>query len=1304
MEDGKPVWAPHPTDGFQLGTIVDIGADSLTIEPLKGKGKPFLAPVNQVFPAEDDPNKHVEDNCSLMYLNEATLLNNVRIRYSKDKIYTYVANILIAVNPYVDLPKLYSPDTIQQYRGRSLGTLPPHVYAIADKAYRDMKVLKMSQSIIVSGESGAGKTENTKFVLRYLTTSYGTGQDIDERIVEANPLLEAFGNAKTVRNNNSSRFGKFVEIHFNEKNAVVGGFVSHYLLEKSRITRQGQEERNYHIFYRLCAGAPEDLQQKFYLGSPDTYRYLNRGCTRYFANKETDKQIPQNRKSPEHMKAGPLKDPLLDDQGDYTRMSVAMKKIGLDDTEKLDLFRVVAGVLHLGNVDFEEGGSTSGGCIIKNQSSQPLEHCAELLGLDEQDLRVSLTSRVMHTSAGGAKGAIKVPLKVEQANNARDALAKAVYSRLFDHVVTRVNQCFPFESSANFIGVLDIAGFEYFEHNSFEQFCINYCNEKLQQFFNERILKEEQELYQKEGLGVNEVHYVDNQDCIDLVEAKLVGILDILDEENRLPQPSDQHFAEMVHSKHKNHFRLTVPRKSKLAVHRNVRDDEGFIVRHFAGAVCYETTKFVEKNNDALHMSLEVLVSQSKDRFVSELFENSNNSKDSKQKAGKLSFISVGNKFKTQLNILLEKLRSTGSSFIRCVKPNLKMVSHQFEGAQILSQLQCSGMVSVLDLMQGGFPSRAPFHELYNMYKQYMPAKLTRLDPRLFCKALFKALGLNEKDYKFGLTKVFFRPGKFAEFDQIMKSDPDHLAELVKQVNKWLICSRWKKVQWCSLSVIKLKYKILYRASACIMMQKTVRMWLCKKKHKPRIDGLVKVRNLKTRMDKFNEVVAGLKEGQQEMLKQIKDLDASIDALMIKIKTTVMTRIEIDHEHQALVTRSQQLLSAMQKKKQEEEERERLLRIQEEMERERKRREEEEQRRKQEEEDRRLKAEMEVKRKAEEEERKKREEEEKRLQETLQEEMERQLAAEREEEAARQAILEQERRDRELAMRIAQSEAELIPEETQVDAGLRSNGSSVPSSPERVNVPAQPKLKSLTMEEMAKEMSDLLSRGPQVQANKAAAAATKKYELSKWKYAELRDAINTSCDIELLAACREEFHRRLKVYHAWKSKNKKRNAEAEPRAPKSVTDYGHVRLAKNASQQNQSAPPIPARQHEIAMNRQQRYFRIPFIRPGDQYKDLTGKKKGWWYAHFDGPWIARQMELHPDKHPILLVAGKDDMEMCELSLEETGLTRKRGAEILARQYEEIWERCGGVQYLRSAIESRQARPTYATAMLQSMLK
>ncbi|XP_036049116.1 unconventional myosin-VI isoform X7 [Onychomys torridus] len=1285
MEDGKPVWAPHPTDGFQMGNIVDIGPDSLTIEPLNQKGKTFLALINQVFPAEEDSKKDVEDNCSLMYLNEATLLHNVKVRYSKDRIYTYVANILIAVNPYFDIPKIYSSDTIKSYQGKSLGTMPPHVFAIADKAFRDMKVLKMSQSIIVSGESGAGKTENTKFVLRYLTESYGTGQDIDDRIVEANPLLEAFGNAKTVRNNNSSRFGKFVEIHFNEKSSVVGGFVSHYLLEKSRICVQGKEERNYHIFYRLCAGASEDIREKLHLSSPDNFRYLNRGCTRYFANKETDKQILQNRKSPEYVKAGSLKDPLLDDHGDFIRMCTAMKKIGLDDEEKLDLFRVVAGVLHLGNIDFEEAGSTSGGCNLKNKSAPSLEYCAELLGLDQDDLRVSLTTRVMLTTAGGTKGTvIKVPLKVEQANNARDALAKTVYSHLFDHVVNRVNQCFPFETSSYFIGVLDIAGFEYFEHNSFEQFCINYCNEKLQQFFNERILKEEQELYQKEGLGVNEVHYVDNQDCIDLIEVKLVGILDILDEENRLPQPSDQHFTSAVHQKHKNHFRLTIPRKSKLAVHRNLRDDEGFIIRHFAGAVCYETTQFVEKNNDALHMSLESLICESRDKFIRALFESStNNNKDTKQKAGKLSFISVGNKFKTQLNLLLDKLRSTGASFIRCIKPNLKMTSHDFEGAQILSQLQCSGMVSVLDLMQGGFPSRASFHELYNMYKKYMPDKLARLDPRLFCKALFKALGLNEVDYKFGLTKVFFRPGKFAEFDQIMKSDPDHLAELVKRVNLWLVCSRWKKVQWCSLSVIKLKNKIKYRAEACIKMQKTIRMWLCKRRHKPRIDGLVKVGTLKKRLDKFNEVVSALKDGKPEVNRQIKDLEISIDALMAKIKSTMMTREQIQKEYDALVKSSEELLSALQKKKQQEEEAERLRRIQEEMEKERKRREEEERRRHKEEEERRMKLEMEAKRKQEEEERKKREDDEKRIQ----AEVEAQLARQREEESQQQAVLAQECRDRELALRIAQNESELISDEAQSDLALRRTNGARPQ---------------MTPEQIAKEMSEILSRGPAVQATKAA-AGTKKHDLSNWKYAELRDTINTSCDIELLAACREEFHRRLKVYHAWKSKNKKRNTETEQRAPKSVTDYDFAPFLNNSPQQNPAAQ-LPARQQEIEMNRQQRFFRIPFIRPADQYKDPQSKKKGWWYAHFDGPWIARQMELHPDKPPILLVAGKDDMEMCELNLEETGLTRKRGAEILPRQFEEIWERCGGIQYLQSAIESRQARPTYATAMLQNLLK
>ena len=412
-----------------------------------------------------------------------------------------------------------------------------------------------------------------------------------------------------------------------------------------------------------------------------------------------------------------------------------------------------------------------------------------------------------------------VPLKVHEAQNARDALAKAMYSKLFDFIVKTINKSIPFSSSAHYIGVLDIAGFEYFENNSFEQFCINYCNEKLQQFFNERILKEEQTLYEREGLGLKKINFVDNQDCIDLLEGKNSGIFDLLDEESKLPKPSPNHFTEMVHSSSPNHFRLAVPRKSKLRSHREIRDDEGFLIRHFAGAVCYETMAFIDKNNDALHASLEALMVEAKNQLLRSLFipndKNVKNGKDYNlinnninnkvKSAGKLTFVSVGGKFRSQLTELMSKLRSTGTHFIRCIKPNLNMVAHQFEGGHILSQLRCSGMASVLELMQMGYPSRAAFADLYSMYSKYLPPELARLDPRLFCRALFKALGLNENDFKFGATKVFFRPGKFAEFDQIMKSDPENLAHLVKKVQKWLLASRWKKSQWCALSVIKRK-------------------------------------------------------------------------------------------------------------------------------------------------------------------------------------------------------------------------------------------------------------------------------------------------------------------------------------------------------------------------------------------------------------------------------------------------------------------------------------------------------------------
>ncbi|XP_076076896.1 unconventional myosin-VI-like isoform X1 [Mytilus galloprovincialis] len=1247
MDGGKKVWVPHAHDGFKLGRIVDIGSDDVTIEPFDAPGTAIHSVYDRTFPAEEYDNKDVDDNCGLMYLNEATLLHNLRIRYLKNQIYTYTANILIAVNPYFEMPDLYATQTVKKYNGKSLGTMPPHVFAIADKAYRDMKVTKHSQSVIVSGESGAGKTESTKYILKYLTESWGTGSsNIEQRILESNPLLEAFGNAKTVRNNNSSRFGKFIEIHFDGKCYVNGGFISHYLLEKSRVCTQSKEERNYHIFYRLCAGAPDQLRQKLSLAPPDKFRYLMRGCTQYFCNRQTDKQLAADRKSQQYLKDGSLHDPKLDDMNDFKTCDLAMTHLGISDEDKLSIYTLVAAVLHLGNLEFEENvDDAKGGCKINGPSEKTLGICSGLLSLDKEELRESLITRVMQTSKGGSKGTlIKVPLKIGEASSARDALAKTIYSKLFDYIVSRVNQAIPFSQSMSFIGLLDIAGFEYFQVNSFEQFCINYCNEKLQQFFNTRILKEEQDLYEKEGLGVKKIQWTDNQDCIELIENKKMGIFDLLDEESKLPAPKYDHFTMEVHNRNKNHFRLSLPRKSKLKSHRDVRDEEGFLIRHFAGAVVYHTNQFLDKNNDALHASLHFLIQDSNNTLLKKMFEGTQVS------TGKLNFISVGSKFRSQLVILMEKLKATedvtllrtptllvkGTNFIRCIKPNLKMVDHLFEGGQILSQLECAGMNAVLDLMQQGYPSRTQFLELYNMYKKFMPSDLIRLDPRLFCKALFKALGLDDNDFKFGLTKVFFRPGKFAEFDQIMKSDPENLAILIKKVKRWLICSRWKRAQYGAVMVIKLKNKILWRREQIVTLQKSIRMWRDVRKFKPKYKMIVKAKGSQAQLTRMQEIVSQLKKGKESAAKKVKSIEDSLEKFISKIRTTEMKKTEMESQYNHFLTQMDQTMQDLRKEMEKEKvaaEQERLKKIQEEMERERQKKEEEERKRKEEEEARKLKAEMEMKRKKEEEERKKREEKEKKEKEKMKE----QLAKEAEENKQRQHVLEQERRDRELALRLAAEDANEV---------------------EDVVVPP---LKSATGG----------SAGSEEFRSQRAEALSKKYDLTKWKYAELRDTINTSCDIELLDACREEFHRRLKVYHSWKQKNKKKSeGQTDERAPNEVLQHADEPAVATKAQAPKANTPA------------QRFFKIPFARPADEFRGEAQKKHGMWYAHFDGEWIARQMEIYPEKSPMLMVAGVDDLQMCELKLEETGLTRKKGAEILGKDFEGEWGQYGGREYMQ----------------------
>ncbi|XP_055335103.1 unconventional myosin-VI-like [Paramacrobiotus metropolitanus] len=1225
MIDKGKVWAPDAVDGYKLGKVVDIGTEEITVE-LTENGKSVAAPYDKVFPAEKDDKKTVDDNCALMHVNEATLLHNVRLRYTKDSIYTYVANILIAVNPYFELPALYSQQTIKKYQGQSLGTLPPHVFAIADKAFRDMRALKQSQSIIVSGESGAGKTESTKYILRYLCESWGShAGPLEERILEANPILEAFGNAKTLRNNNSSRFGKFVEIHFNTKQQVAGGFISHYLLEKSRICIQSEGERNYHIFYQMLAGAPETLRSKFRLTTPADFHYLNRGALKFFANKENQKIL-----STKGLQSNVgLQDSILDDVRDYQRTDVALTHLGLSEDDKLMVYATVAAVLHLGNIVFEDSGDAKDGCRVSKNSEQSLMLTSVLMGVDKDALRDALTSRVMQASRGGFKGTvIRVNLKHYEAGSARDALAKAVYSKLFDYIVGKINDCIPFASSQYYIGILDIAGFEYFTFNSFEQFCINYCNEKLQQFFNERILKSEQQLYEKEGLGVGKITYIDNQDCIDLIEMKGSGLLDLLDEESKLPKPSNQNFTETIHSKHKNHFRLNTPRKSKLKEHRDLLDNEGFLIRHFAGGVCYQTGQFIEKNNDALHASLEALIQESEN--LKYLFSGQNGI-PSVTNQGKLTFISVGNKFRTQLKQLMEKLNSTGTSFIRCIKPNMSMVDHLFEGGLVLNQLQCSGMTSVLQLMQQGYPSRCYFTDLYSMYKDFLPKGLANLDPRLFCKALFRALGLNDTDYKFGVSRVFFKPGKFAEFDQMLRADPENLAKLVEKVKVWLLHARWRKAQYGAWSVLKLRNKILYRRAALIKIQSTVRMYLAKKKYRPRILGLKRLQILHDQLDRMRELAQELRADREKALSQVIAVKQSMEKLTSDIKFLQIKNQDIDPAVKRLLENAQRVLGDLQKQVQAQktkEEQERLRKIQEEMERAKREREEEEKRKKQEEEERQMRIQMEERRKVEEERARLMEQDNKKLAAKLAAERTKQL----EESQARELLAEQEERDHALALRLAQD-----------------NGGQVDE-----------------LSPLQRSSSYMKQRQQQ---------AGKRHDLSKWKYADLRDVINTSCDLELLEACREEFHRRLKVYHAWKAKNRKGNDDANrPRAPNSVME---------------NAKDSPLLTSGKVTSSEQRFFRIPFVKPTSN--GVNEKKRGWWYAHFDGQWIARQMEIYPDKQPVLLVAGKDDMNMCELSLEDTGLPQKRGAEILQSDFESEWAKHGGSAQAYVRPQSRQSR-------------
>ncbi|KAB7505344.1 Unconventional myosin-Vb [Armadillidium nasatum] len=559
---GARIWVPDTEKVWRFAELnQDYSKGLLSITYGDGQTEEIAISSDDKLPPLRNPDILIGENdlTSLSYLHEPAVLYNLQVRFCNQKvIYTYCGIVLVAINPYEELP-IYGPDTIAAYRGQQMGDLDPHIFAVSEEAFTKMERENKDQSIIVSGESGAGKTVSAKYSMRFFASVGGSSDEtqIEKKILASNPIMEAIGNAKTTRNDNSSRFGKYIELDFTKSYHIMGANMRTYLLEKSRVVFQASEERNYHIFYQLCAAAPshENLSH-LKLDDSVAFHYLNQGG------------------SPEIEG--------IDDAVGFDETCKAFSLLGISDSLQEGIFQTLASILHMGNISLEEGNGDS--CVIKNE--EPLITCAELLGVSADDIKMWICNRKI---VSGRDVYIK-PMTLTEAVFSRDALAKHIYAQLFNWIVLQVNKCFASHGKPfRFIGVLDIYGFETFEINSFEQFCINYANEKLQQQFNQHVFKLEQEEYVKEQIEWEFINFNDNQPCIDLIEYKL-GILDLLDEECKMPKGSDQSWVEKLYDKCKKRDHFSKPRLSNTS----------FIISHFADNVEYESCGFLEKNRDTV--------------------------------------------------------------------------------------------------------------------------------------------------------------------------------------------------------------------------------------------------------------------------------------------------------------------------------------------------------------------------------------------------------------------------------------------------------------------------------------------------------------------------------------------------------------------------------------------------------------------------------------------------------------------------------------------------------------------------------
>ncbi|CAD5230543.1 unnamed protein product [Bursaphelenchus okinawaensis] len=739
------IWVPHERDGFIAASVKEDQGETVIVEVIETGQKMKLSKddCQKMNPPKFDK---VEDMADLTCLNEASVLHNLKERYYSDLIYTYSGLFCVVINPYKRLP-IYSEQLIEAFKGKKRHERPPHIFAIADTAYRSMLSEREDQSILCTGESGAGKTENTKKVIQYLAhvagatrfnklTNQPSKGELEHQLLQANPILEAFGNSKTVKNDNSSRFGKFIRINFDMSGYISGANIDFYLLEKSRCCRQAQDERSFHIFYQFLHGTSPDEKQNYLLEDVANYSFL---------------------------KNGNVLVPNVDDAQEFHQTIQSMRIMGFADEEITSVLRIISSVLLFGNIKFVQEKKSEQACLADDRVAQKVCH---LLGLPVSEFSKAFLKPKIKVG----REYVQKAQNREQAEFAVEAISKASYERMFKWLVNRINKSLDRtrRQGTSFIGILDIAGFEIFEMNSFEQICINYTNEKLQQLFNNTMFVLEQEEYQREGIDWQFIDFgLDLQPTIDLIE-KPMGILALLDEQCLFPKATDKSLVEKLLVNHERHPKFVVP---------EMRAKSDFAVVHYAGRVDYSADQWLMKNMDPLNDNVVALMQNSSDPFVQGIWKDAEfagmgatemNETAFGMRTKKGMFRTVSQMYKEQLSKLMTTLRNTAPNFVRCIIPNHEKKPRKVDSLLVLEQLRCNGVLEGIRICRQGFPNRVPFQEFRHRYEMLTPGVIPRgfMDGKESVKKILDALEVDVTTYRIGMSKVFFRAGVLARLEE----------------------------------------------------------------------------------------------------------------------------------------------------------------------------------------------------------------------------------------------------------------------------------------------------------------------------------------------------------------------------------------------------------------------------------------------------------------------------------------------------------------------------------------------------------